>query len=149
MGTRSIETAVRELEDAEAIRDLARRYAHHVWRKEISAAVELFAEDGEMDTGDRAVIKGRRALLEAYREMLGDTDLQPFVHNPVIELRGERASGTCYLDLRATLDGKSMIGAGHYEDEYVRVGRDWKFLSRKLTMRYFVPLSEGWGQSPG
>jgi hypothetical protein len=83
-------------------------------------------------------------MLETYGQMLGDADLQPFVHNHVIELEGDTATGTCYLDLRAVVDGKSMIGSGSYEDRYVRVGDGWKFRSRKLTMLYFVPLSEGW-----
>ena len=55
MGTTNIEAAVRELADGEAIRDLARRYAHYVWQKDVAAAIELFTEDGEMDTGDRVI----------------------------------------------------------------------------------------------
>lgn len=139
-----LDEAVRELADREAIRDLARRYAHCVWRKDAAGAVELFAADGEMDTGDRPPIRGRAALLESYRTMITGPTFQPFVHNHVIDLDGERATGTCYLDLRATLDGKSMIGSGYYEDRYVRVGREWKFQSRKLTMCYLVPIQQGW-----
>jgi ketosteroid isomerase-like protein len=146
MATASIEAGVRELADREAIRDLARRYAHHVWRKEVPAAIGLFTEDGEMDTGDAPVIKGRAALLESYQRMLGDAEFQPFVHNHVIELRGDAATGTCYLDLRASVDGRSLIGAGWYDDHYVRVGGEWKFRSRKLTLCYLVPLSEGWAE---
>jgi hypothetical protein len=37
-----------------------------------------------------------------------------------------------------------MIAAGYYDDEYVKVSEEWKFRSRKVTMYYFVPLSEGW-----
>ncbi len=50
MAVASIEASLRELLDREQIRDLARLYAHHVWRKEVSAAIELFTEDGEMDS---------------------------------------------------------------------------------------------------
>lgn len=57
--------AVRELADLEAIRALVHRYAHCAWREDAAAAVDLFAEDGEMDTGDRPVIRGRQALLDA------------------------------------------------------------------------------------
>jgi ketosteroid isomerase-like protein len=147
MSTPSLEAAVRELADREAIRDLARRYADCVWRKDFPGAVELFSEDGVMDTGDRPPIRGRAALLEAYQGMVGDADFQPFVHNHVIELQGDHATGRCYLDLRGSRDGRSMIGAGYYDDEYVRVGGEWKFRSRKLTMCHFVPLSQGWVES--
>jgi ketosteroid isomerase-like protein len=149
MSTPNLEATVRELADREAIRDLARRYAHCVWCRDVSGAVELFAEDGVMDTGDRPAIRGRAALLEAYQGMVGGAELQPFVHNHVIELHGEEATGNCYLDLRGSVEGRSMIGAGSYEDAYVRIAGEWKFRSRKLTMCYFVPLSEGWVQSEG
>ena len=140
------EADVRELTDREAIRDLARRYAHHVWRKEVPAAIGLFTEDGEMDTGDAPVIQGREALTESYQRMLDDAEFQPFVHNHVVELRGETATGTCYLDLRASVEGRSMIGSGYYDDRYVRVDGEWKFRSRKLTLCYLVPLTEGWAE---
>ena len=148
MATEQVEALVRQLSDREAIRELAHRYAHCVWQKEMAAAVDLFTEDGEMDTGDRPVIRGRKALLESYEQMLGAADFHPFVHNHLISLRGDEATGACYLDLRATIDGESMIGSGWYEDEYVRVEGQWKFRRRKLTMCYLVPLREGWTDRP-
>ena len=147
MSSASIEAHVRELADREAIRDLARRYAHCVWQLDIPGATELFTEDGVMDTGAGPPLVGRKALAVAYQAMLGDAGFQPFVHNHVIDLRGDEATGTCYLDLRATQEGRSMIGSGFYDDRYVRVDGEWKFLSRKLTMRHLVPLREGWAES--
>ena len=147
MSADSMEARLRELEDLEAIRDLARRYAHCVWQKDIPGAVELFAEDGEMDTGERDAIRGREALMASYQEMVGDAQFQPFVHNHVIELSGNEATGTCYLDLRSTSEGRSMIGSGYYEDRYTRRDDGWKFQSRKLILSYLVPLAEGWAES--
>ena len=143
MGT-SFEGMVRELADKDAIRDLACRYAHCVWQTDVASAVDLFTEDGVMDTGDRPPIVGHVALRQAYQGMVNGPQLQPFVHNHVIELRGDEATGTCYLDLRASMNGESMIGSGFYNDQYVRTAQGWKFRSRKLTMRFFVPLSQGW-----
>jgi ketosteroid isomerase-like protein len=144
MAREDLEATVRELSDLEAIRNLARRYAHCVWQKDLAGAAALFTEDGEMDTGDRPVMKGRSAILESYTQLMGDAVFHPFVHNHLIELDGDRASGTCYLDLRASIAGESMIGSGVYHDRYARVGGEWKFRSRKLTMCYLVPLREGW-----
>jgi len=143
------EALLRKLADEAAIRDLASRYAHCVWRKDVEGAVGLFAPDAEMDTGDRPPIKGTKALREAYRAIIAGSAFQPFVHNHLIELHGDNATGVCYLDLRASVEGKSMIGSGHYEDEYVRLDGEWKFLSRKLRMDYFVPLHDGWAESEG
>ena len=133
------------LEDVEAIRDLARRYAHHVWQNEVEKLAGLFAEDGEMDPGTRPPLCGRAALDAGFREMLttGSVFL-PFVQQHVVDLAGDTATGTCYIDLRAEVGGKSMIGAGWYADRYVRAADGWRIQSRKLTLRFFVPLDEGW-----
>jgi len=146
--TNSIESTVRALADKEAIRDLARRYAHCVWKEDADGAIDLFAEDGEMVISGRVLV-GREALLGAYRSMLVGFDLQPFVHNHVIELDGDRAEGTCYLDLRATMNGRSMVGSGWYDDRYVRTSAGWKFASRKLTMKFLVPVQDGWVEKTG
>jgi ketosteroid isomerase-like protein len=134
----SLEASVRALTDLEAIRDLARRYAHCVWQQDAAGASGLFADDAEMDTGDRPVIRGREAVLEAYEVLFETSVLRPMVHNHVVDLDGDRASGTCYLDVSAVMDGVDMFGTGYYLDRYVRVGDEWKFQSRKLTMCYFV-----------
>lgn len=141
----AVDPLLRRLADKEEIRDLARRYADCVWRKASDEAVSLFAEDGSMDTGMGAPIRGRAALLEGYKAML-TIELQPFVHNHVVDLDGDVATGRCYLDLRASAGGQSMIGSGFYEDAYVRTTEGWKFQSRKLTLRFFVPLKAGWAE---
>ena len=135
---------LQEFADREAIRDLACRYAHLVWQKQAATAALLFTEDGEMDTGEPPMLRGRPALREAYERVLNDGHFQPFVSNHVIFLAGDEASGTCYLDLRSITDGRSMIGSGYYEDQYQRVGEEWKFRSRKLHMSWLVPLDQGW-----
>ncbi|MBI4515451.1 MAG: nuclear transport factor 2 family protein [Deltaproteobacteria bacterium] len=147
MAAASAEDIVRRLADKEAIRDLVHRYAHCVWRKDVDGAVALFTADGEMDTGERPAIRGRAALRAEYQQMISGPQLHPFVHNHLIELHGDSASGVCYLDLRASVNGTSMIGAGYYDDRYVRAGSEWKFRSRKLTMCYFVPLQRGWAET--
>ena len=47
---------LRALMDVEAIRDLARGYAHCVWQRDSDGAVDLFAPDGVMDMGDRPLM---------------------------------------------------------------------------------------------
>jgi hypothetical protein len=137
--------ALRDLLDAEAIRDLARRYAHYVWRNELDALVALFSEDGEMDPGTRPAIRGRSALLAGFREMLTTGSVfRPFVQQHVVDLTGDEATGACYIDLRADVAGTSMIGAGWYDDRYVRTPEGWRIRSRRLELTFFAPLQEGW-----
>ena len=136
----NLETTVRDLADREAIRDLARRYAHSVWQKDAAGAIALFAEDGEMDTGNGPPIRGSKALLETYEAMFAKGEFHPMIHNHVIDFESgdtRAASGTCTLDLTAVVDGVSMVGNGSYHDRYIRVGEEWKFQSRKLTMCFF------------
>ena len=131
--------------DRDAIRDLARRYAHCVWQNDLDGLVALFAEDGEMDPGTRPPIRGRAALADGFREMLAGAALfMPFVQQHVVDVDGDRATGTCYVDLRADVEKKSMIGGGWYEDRYVRTTEGWRFAARKIVLSFFVPLSEGW-----
>lgn len=140
---------LRELADREAIRNLVNLYAHHVWRKDVKAVVDLFAEDGEMDTLTRPLIRGRHELLVAYQEMLAEDEFQPFVHNHVMELNGDLATGTCYIDLRAVVEGRRLMGWGHYDDRYVRVAGDWKFEYRKVNISTFAPVGRRHGRDAG
>ena len=125
---------LRRLADLEAIRDLPRLYAHYVWQKDPDGAALLFAGDGVMDLNDRPALEGRDAILETYRDTFAASTFLPFVHNHVIDLSGDTATGTVYLDLRSTDDGKAMTGHGYNDDRYVRTDEGWKFSYRKLNL---------------
>jgi hypothetical protein len=71
------------------------------------------------------------------------------LENVVRALVGDTATGRCYLDLRASQTGRSMIGSGHYEDSYVRTKDGGRFCSRKLCMRFFSPHLDGWAAERG
>ena len=143
--TKSIEATVCELADLEAIRDLARRYAHFVWQNDVDHIIDLFTDDGEMDPGVRPPIKGRPALLEGFRQMLlSGASFRPFIQQHVVDLAGDEATGTCYIDLRGVAGGQSIIGGGWYEDRYVRTAEGWRFRSRKVVLKFFGPLADGW-----
>jgi hypothetical protein len=90
-----------------------------------------------MDTGDRPPLRGRAAILAVYEAAFRDQPFRPMLHNHVIELDGDAATGTVYLDLRATMDGVQKTGIGYYEDRYVRTPEGWKFRARRLTLQYF------------
>ncbi len=144
---KSVEARLQEMEDREAIRELPLKYCDLVWKKDVPAIVNLFTEDGEFDAGGAvAPAKGRAGLLKAYNEGLG-LDPRPYIHNHVFELQSSTwAKGNCYLDLRATQNGKSMIASGYYDDVYKKVGDEWKFRSRKFHILFWTPLTEGWAE---
>jgi len=138
------EAALKRLTDLEAIRDLPRRYARAVWRADADGAAALFTADGVMDLGDGAPLRGRDAIRAAYRTAFAGQTLMPYIHNHLVELDGDTASGHCDLDLHAALGGRAMIGAGTYADRYARTPEGWRFVSRHLDLRFLAPLAEGW-----
>jgi uncharacterized protein (TIGR02246 family) len=145
-----LEARLRALEDTEEIRDLARRYAHCVWRGDAAGAAALFAEDGEMRTGFGDPLVGRGAIRASYEQAFAASRFLPFVHDHRVELAGDRASGRCHLDLRATAGGEIRIGAGWYDDRYERGDGRWLFRSRRLELAWLVPLAPApaEGQAP-
>lgn len=143
--TREQSAELKALLDRDAIRDLVRRYAHLIWQNQPLETVALFAEDGIMDMGvDGGQIVGQPALRAVYSRKVDDMMLHPFVHNHIIDLNEDDASGCAYLDLRCVRDGQSLIGSGYYDDRYVRTNQGWKFQYRKLNMHYLVRPGEDW-----
>jgi hypothetical protein len=138
---KSIEQLANELADREGIRELPLKYCDCVWRNDMIGIVDLFASDGEFITKGfkrehRAT--GREGLLKLYGGLTqGELSPRPYIHNHVIDLAGAgRASGRCYVELRNFNKNMEWVGSGYYEDEYVKVGDDWKFKSRTFRTAY-------------
>ncbi len=145
-----LEEMVQELWDREKIKELTYEYGLAIEAQDVERMANLFTEDGSVDFSSlgRGVTKGREALKEFYRGTW-PLKVKPFFTNHVIRIQGNRATGTCSLENRATRGDQSLIGAGRLHDEYERVSGEWKFKSRRVEMFYFVPLSEGWAKAEG
>jgi len=51
-----------------------------------------------------------------------------------VNLQGKtKATGRCYVELRSAQRNMEWIGTGFYDDEYSKVGEQWKFASRRFT----------------
>jgi uncharacterized protein (TIGR02246 family) len=137
---------IRALEDKDAIRELTARYCYAVARSDLEGIVGLFCEDGEFVMNDRA-FHGRDGIRSGYGAGMPQPSPKPFIQNHVIELDGDRAHGLCAVEIRAVQDGEAYTAAGHYEDEYRRVGSEWKFARRRFEVYHWVPLRQGWAPS--
>jgi hypothetical protein len=138
MAPKSLEATIAELADRDAIRELPQRYCDCVWRGDVAGVVNLFAENGSFTVSgggrDRSVT-GRANLLKAYGDDLSSIKPRPYIHNHVVELKGNgRASGRCYVEVRDAAQNMNMLGTGYYNDEYVKVGDEWKFQSRSINL---------------
>jgi len=141
---------IQALWDREMIRDLTYQYGLAIEAQDEERLVNLFTETGTVDFSSlgKGVIQGHAAMKAFYRTTW-PLEVKPFFTNHVIELNGERASGICSLENRATRDGVSYIGAGRLHDHYEKINGVWKFGSRRVEMFYFVPLSVGWAEADG
>ena len=92
----------------------------------------------------RTVVEGRDELLAAYREAFDGLKPLPCVHNHTVALDGDRATGCCSVEIRMVQNGEAITAAGHYEDTFRRVGSDWRFARRDLTLYHQVPHLKGW-----
>ncbi len=130
----------------EAIRDLPQRYCDCVWRDDISGLVDLFTPDAVFTAifaGGEKTFSGHDALREFFVAGLAIAP-RPFIHNHVVEMHAaDAASGRCYLDLYSANKNMESIGAGYYEDEYVRDDDRWRFRSRRFTALRIDDLPRG------
>ena len=135
---KSVEQIVTELADRDAIRELPQRYCDCVWQGDVDGIVNLFAEDGVFTIVGRKnenTARGRAELLKSYKEGLASLTPRPYIHNHVVELKASgRASGRCYVELRDASNKMGWLGTGFYNDEYVKVGDQWKFQSRRVQL---------------
>lgn len=148
MATQMTEALLQEMQnviDREAIRALPARYCHCVWQKDLDGYANLFTDDGSFSTDDPSLphAQGREGLRKMISNGLDTRKPRPFIHNHVVELLGpDRAKGTCYVEVRMLRDGKKWQLTGFYDDEYAKVGGEWKFKSRKITTDSFGPVNE-------
>jgi hypothetical protein len=141
----ALEVRVADLQDRAAIQDLRFRYHVAVNDRELDAIAPLFCEDGEVDFGEIGAARGRAAINTLYREVVGTSPfVKQFIHNHVITLDGDRASGLSYLEAKTVTNGESYLVAARFDDEYVREGADWRFRVLRLSIYFAVPLNAGW-----
>jgi ketosteroid isomerase-like protein len=144
MAEKNTATLLQEVIDREAIRDLPLRYCHSVWQKDLDGYVNLFTDDGAMSSNDPTLprAQGREGLRKMISQGLDTSKPRPFIHNHVIELLGpDRAKGTCYVEVRLLRDGKKCLLNAWYNDEYAKVGGEWKFKSRQIMVDSLTPVN--------
>jgi ketosteroid isomerase-like protein len=147
---KTLEQQIQELTDREEIKELTAHYAHGVARGEGARVAALFTDDGvfinRLTPNDPpTVVRGRAELDKFYGAIKRNTAV-PCIHNHLITLAGDEATGTCSIEVRITRNNRSMIGSGYYEDRFRREHGRWKFVERNCTFFHFVPLLEGWAE---
>jgi len=144
---KQLEAKVQELSDREAIHELRYYYHEYINTGRLSDIVGLFTEDGEYDFSHLGKGTGRAAQKKFF-EGIGNyiSTVKQFIHNHIVEVHGDTATGISYLEAKPVYKGESFLVAGRYDDEYVRHDGKWKYKKMKFTPYFMVPLKEGWAQ---
>ncbi len=144
---------ITRLEDLEAIKQLKARYCeicdddHNPDR-----ITTIFTEDGVWEGRGIGKAQGHaeiRALFERFQKLMCFS--QHMTMNPVIEVDGDRASGTWYFLGPFTFRGEDGAPnqdkwqAARYREDYARVGGEWKIAHLRVTGPAFsADYDKGW-----
>jgi hypothetical protein len=145
----TIEERLRILEDIEAIKRLKHEYCFALDRRDWDSVVGFFARDGVVDYGQIGSAMGQKAIRKLFVDRISSdfTFFAHMVHNPIIEVKGDRASGKWYFDIpAAVLSDQARWITGWYDDEYVREDGRWKYASLKSSYFYISSYEKGWGK---
>ena len=131
------DTAIRELLDRSAIRDLLLRYAQGVDRRDLTLVAACFvpgaAYEGSLGHGTiETALDGLHARMSRY------TSTMHFIGNQHIELDGDRATSETYALAYHQFEADGLpqlrIVAVRYFDELVRRGDAWRICRRLVKM---------------
>jgi hypothetical protein len=151
---------VRVLEDIEAIRKLKATYCYLCDAglgdpRNRDELVSHFTDDATVDfgLGEGSTYTGKDGLQTFFGTVVpaAVSFCMHMVHNPIIEVHGNHATGRWYYEAPTTdaASDRAQWMAGTYEEEYVRVDGRWKFASIKTKWKYISPYDQGWAKDPG
>ena len=140
-----LEKAVSRLDDIEALRRLRMTYHDYVNEGRWAEIANLFTEDASIDFGYVAIMKGREDIIEQFVDIPNHTDLlKQFIHNHVVDVTGDTATGFLYLEAKYADKGESLFVAGKITDRYVRVNNRWLIQDTVTHLYFTTPLTKGW-----
>ena len=145
---RSLEERIQQIEDREAIRELVATYCLVVDSRDMENIAECFCEDGGMTSRDGIMnAVGRAAVIKQFHQrfaVLGPSF--HYTHDHAIwfdeQEPGDRAFGLVNSHAEVVRNGRPMIAAIRYEDEYRRASGRWRFRMRTLSFFYYLSPAE-------
>lgn len=123
------------------IRQLHAHYVDAVWRQDLDAFVDCFAEScewriaGHVVTGRTATRQFMAAVFPKFRRILLT------MRNPCIDVTGPgAASGRTYFTENSVMaDGTPLLAIGSYYERFVDDGDRWRFSWRVFRTEYAGP----------
>ena len=141
----TIEQRLRRLEDIEEIRRLRMRYHVNINEERFGEMPALFTEDAVVDFGHVGGATGLADIEALFLALPSTLDLvKQFIHNHLVDVEGDRATGLAYLDARYARAGESVMVAARFDEVYRRTGDGWRIAEMRVHLFFAVPISEGW-----
>jgi len=142
-----------ELRDIEALKRLKARYCHLVDGGHWGELAELFTENATCDYGFFGSYEGRDQIVNTFFKGLVSAATSfnaHMVHNPIIDVRGDTASGDWYLTAQTTIQpaNQAVWVMGIYHDKFKRVAGEWKLTSLEFEFKYYTRYEDGWAKQP-
>jgi uncharacterized protein (TIGR02246 family) len=142
---------LRRLSDLDEIRTLKSLYCRWIDSGYDAAGddparfAELFAEDGVWEVSSEPA-RGREAI--RARAVASRRFKLHLAANPIIELYGDRATGSWHVLVPSTAtDGSAVWLAGTYDDAFVRTDDGWRFARVTFHAALRASYDEGWGET--
>ncbi|MBP8926494.1 MAG: nuclear transport factor 2 family protein [Pseudomonadales bacterium] len=144
--------AIRQLLDIEAIKQLKARYCFSVDAGDWDTLEQLWTEDACCDYGFFGRFEGRTRIMDVFfRQLVANATSfnAHMVHNPVIEIDGDTATGAWYLTAQTIIQpqNQAIWAMGVYRDEFRRVDGNWKIAALNVEFKYYTPFEDGWAKT--
>lgn len=141
------ESRLRKLEDVEAIRSLRMRYHYFINEGLFDRVDELFTDEAAVHFIGVGEAKGRKEIREFFLKLPKNMQLlKQFIHNHIVDVENDEASGIAYLDARYARDGQSIIVAAKFTEKYQRINSGWKISNLQLDVYFSVSITDGWAE---
>jgi ketosteroid isomerase-like protein len=131
------------LEDRWALRELAYRYARAVDRRDWELAGRLFTRDCVL-VGPGYELVGRDAILAGLRKIDRFSATQHSVHNQLLEIAGDSATGETYCSAHHLYErdgkGRKLSWGIRYQDRCAREEGLWRYERRELLLDWTQDL---------
>lgn len=135
-----LDPRVQALIDKQEIQELAIRYAHCVFERDIDGLMDLFTPDAKVDlppsVDPKGVSEGRAVMAEVYSRLIDLKDPWPLHFAHLVELKGAtEATGIVYAQVREGRFDYNLVQIGVYDDEYVKTDGKWRLKSRQFRLK--------------
>ena len=136
---------LKNLEDIEEIRTLRMTYHTFINDRMFDRFPEIFTADALVDFGHIGKAKGTNEIRELFFAIRDGVDVvKQFIHNHMVTVDGDDATGLSYLDARYARDGVSVMVAARFNERYRRTPRGWKIAEMVVSLYFAAPLDKGW-----